>query len=331
MRWTLLILSCGSLAGEDFRWPAVNEAGAMRVGTSARVLSAGHPREMVLSGTASMECSLSEYAYQIRQIQKVKQGPEVLGVGEIGVPTRAGDWNALNLTDQEVRRLRTCRLGDCAFRLPQGAIERLEREVDWNGANALLQARRVLTAEWFEVAQAYQRHGLARSVIYHDKAQPMDVQRQSRELLTASANLLRGVPELAQYLEQYPRVALAGGQDYHYWSLDKIGSKPVLTMTHGVIYQKDCGAMQCLWLVSRQIYANHYFDGGLSVTRVVEDPRKPGRVRVDYVNRSRTELFEGPLAGLKRFLIGEAARKAAVAYLDRTAVRLRRTGLAMKQ
>lgn len=326
----LLILSCGSLAGEDFRWPAVTEAGALTVATSARVLDSGHPREMVLWGTASVECSLSEYAYQIRQVRKVKQGPEVLGVGEIGVPTQAGDWSALNLTDPEVRRLRTCRTGDCAFRLPQGAIERLKREVDWTRVNALTEARRVLAAELFEVVQAYQRHGLSRAVTYADKAQPMEMQRQSRELLATSANLFRGVPELAQYLEHYPRVPLPGGQDYQYWSLDKIGSKPVLTMTHGVIYQKECGTMQCLWLVSRQIYANHYFDGGLSVTRVVEDPRKPGRVRVDYLNRSRTELFEGPLSGLKRLLIGEAARKAAVAYLDRTAVRLRRTGLAMK-
>ncbi len=202
--------------------------------------------------------------------------------------------------------------------------------MDWKGAIALPQARRVLAAELLEVVRAYQGQGLSRAVTYADKAQPMEVQRQSRELLTTSAHLFRGVPELAQYLEHYPRVPLAGGQDYQYWSMEKIGSKPVLTMTHGVIYQKECGAMQCLWLVSRQIFANHYFDGGLSITRVVEDPRKPGRVRVDYLNRSRTDLFEGPLSGLKRLLIGEGARKAAVAYLDQTGRRLRRTGLALK-
>ncbi len=121
----LLILTCGSLAAEDFRWPAVTEAGALTVATSARVLDSGHPREIVLFGTTSMECSLSEYAFEMRQIRKVKQGPDVLGVGEIGVPAKAGDWSSLSWTDAELRRLRTCRAGDCAFRLPQGAIERL--------------------------------------------------------------------------------------------------------------------------------------------------------------------------------------------------------------
>lgn len=330
MRWLLILVSCGCLPGEEVRWPSVAEAGALSVATSARVLDTAHPREIVLWGTTSMECSLDDYAFEMRQIKKVKQGPEVLGVGEIGLPAKAGDWSTLNWTDQELRRLRTCRAGDCAFRLPQGAIDRLGREVEWKGAHAMTQARRVLAAELLEMVQSYQTHGLARSVTYVDKDKPMDVQRQSHELLKTSAALLQGVPELAHYLERYPRVSLPGGQDYLYWSMEKIGSKPVLTMTHGIIYQNACGPMQCLWLVSRQIFANHYFDAGLSITRVVQDPRRPGRVRVDYVNRSRTELFEGPLSGLKRLLIGEAARKAAVAYLDQTARRLRRTGVAMK-
>lgn len=317
MRWTIISFWCHVLLADESLLRALTEARAALPSTAAKILPSVHPREIVLLGTGVIECSLDEYTHGIREISTFRQGPDVLGVGEIG----SSDWSRRVWTEPELKRLRNCQTGDCPFRLPQPTIERLAREVDWSTTDALARTRGILAGTLEAISRDYQRNGLGSNLIYHDKPSPLNAAHQSRELLAASSSLLGPVPELARYLDQYPKTALPGAEDSLYWSVDKIGSTPVVSLTHRVIYQKG----PSLWIASRQIFANHYLDGGLSITHVAEDPQHPGRLWVEYVNRSRTALLEGPLARLRRYLIGESARKAAINYMDLVAHRMRTT------
>jgi hypothetical protein len=72
-------------------------------------------------------------------------------------------------------------------------------------------------------------------------------------------------------------------------------------------------------IAQKQIYASHYFYGGLSVTLVLQDPKdvNPPATYVVYVNRSRGDLLKGGFGGLRRKMAESAVSSSAEDLLKR--------------
>ena len=57
-------------------------------------------------------------------------------------------------------------------------------------------------------------------------------------------------------------------------------------------------------ILSRQLYASHYFEGSIGLTIVFQDPLAAGQgVWIVYVNRSRVDAFGGWFGGAKRAMV----------------------------
>jgi hypothetical protein len=72
-------------------------------------------------------------------------------------------------------------------------------------------------------------------------------------------------------------------------------------------------------IAQKQIYASHYFYGGLSVTLVLQDPQdtNPPATYVVYANRSRGDLLKGGFGGLRRRVAEQAVTSSSEDLLSR--------------
>jgi len=106
-----------------------------------------------------------------------------------------------------------------------------------------------------------------------------------------------------------------------YWSKEKFGIQPVVSMTHVTIYPRRHGSANEVLIASKQLYASHYFESSLAFTMMI--PREGGDgCYLLYLNRSRTDTLRGFLSGITRLFISGRVRDGAAKSLQLAKERL---------
>jgi hypothetical protein len=133
---------------------------------------------------------------------------------------------------------------------------------------------------------------------YEDKAATPSLAQEFQDLLTASPYVREHSPEFFAYLQNFPRGKPQGAEDFIYWSKEKFGLKAVISLTHVSIY-KRAGTDEAL-IVTKQIYASHYFDSSLGITGSIAGPGARGGAGayLIYLNRSRVDALGGTFSGV---------------------------------
>lgn len=233
-----------------------------------------------------------------------EDGVVVLQVGRFGTPPALQDVARLQLEADDVDALRDCKPGDCEVKIGAG-IAQLRAAIDWRAPGYREQVNAFVRQRLVDYVAAYRAQGDAALVSYDDKSQPVSLASQWRALLASSPHFHDYAPQLARYLEGYPRATLEGGRDFIQWSKVDQGLRPVLALTHVVLYQ-DPAKPDRLAVALKQIYASHFYAGVFSFATVV-DGAPAGTQPACYVvfaNRTRTDILGGPLGRMKRKLGG---------------------------
>ena len=238
-------------------------------------------------------------------------GTVTLAFGRFGSPPAAGDVTDLAFDRNEVGDLRSCKPGKCDIKLGGAGINALQTSIDWSAADAVDRVNAFARKAAVEYVAAYQSRGDAALVTYDDRATSVSLQEQWRSIIGTAAQFHEYAPELKTYLEQYPRGSLTGARDVFYWVKENYGLKPVISIVHGVIYQPPARTDRA-FVVQKQIYASHYYDGSLAVATLLSSVEGGApSTYVLYANRSRGDLLRGGFGGLKRNAAQSQARKAA--------------------
>jgi hypothetical protein len=108
------------------------------------------------------------------------------------------------------------------------------------------------------------------------------------------------MPELRNYLLQYPTATLPGATSLLYWQETTFGLKPILRISHLVIWE---GADNTL-VASKMLYASHYFWTALELRTLFPDPARGPGFWLVTINRSRTD----GLTGFTGFFVRRRAR-----------------------
>jgi hypothetical protein len=129
-----------------------------------------------------------------------------------------------------------------------------------------------------------------------------------------------GAPAFARFVRSYPREELSGATSVFDWSVVKIGLKPVLMINHTMSFGEKDGEGQRRFSVSRQIFANHYFDASLTIAMLVGVPSAGGGAEsyLLFASRSRASALRGKLAGLLRGMIEDQAKGKLESFLEDT-------------
>jgi hypothetical protein len=116
-------------------------------------------------------------------------------------------------------------------------------------------------------------------------------------LLSASTILTQNAPVLQQYLQQFPRSRPPDATEAIYWSVESMKDlRPTLTINH-VVVSSPPGTSGMTVVVTKQIYADHYFEGMLD-ERVIIDRRDPQRGDGIYLILLRQYRFDNLPGGV---------------------------------
>jgi hypothetical protein len=257
-------------------------------------------------GAVRIRSTRAAFVERYRDIARFKRGPGVLQIGLFSSPPDAGDLAGLRLEKEDVD-LRSCRVGDCDIRLPAAIIERVPHDVDWKAPGADVRAAAFFKTVLLDAVKAYVTGSADRIVQYDDQKEPVRPVDDFNALLDGAPYLRELAPGLTEHLRDFPRAPLAGADDLLYWSKEKFGYTPFVSVTQVTIAPP--GASQTI-VTSKDVYSSRYFDASLTVTIASDSAGSPDAFYLVYINRSRASALKGAFAGLRRSIVERRARGA---------------------
>src|SRR5438874_1945803 len=269
-------------------------------------LDATAPGEVGAVGAVRIRASKETFIDAYRDIVRFKRGPEVLQIGRFSSPPVMGDLDGLTI-DQEDLDLRACRIRDCDIRLPGEAIARVQHDIDWNASDANARAAALFKQLLLDDVHAYMTGGPGRITEYDDDSRTVRPMDDFAGLLKASPYIGALVPGLDGHLRHFPGDPLAEAEDLLYWSKEKFGLTPFITVTHVTIARDAQGDYV---MTSKDVYSTRYVDASLTLTVASDALRSPGAFYLVYMNRSRANALKGAFAGLRRAIVERRARSS---------------------
>jgi len=283
----------------DFKFSSGDLADLEHGKVVKRVVETAVPGEVAVVGATRIKAAKAMFLERARDIVKFKNGPDVVEIGRFGSPPALEDLAALTI-DKNDFDLRSCQVTSCDIRLSADVIARFQREIDWKAPDADARAASLFKEVLLENVRAFVTAGPGRIVEYDDERKPVRPIDDFLGLLDHSPYVDRWVPGMAAHLRDPAVAPLAGADDVLYWSKEKFGIAPFITVTF-VAYATTLSGTSII--ASRDVYSSRYFDASLSFTIAADAAGMPGSFYLVYANRSRADALKGSLAGLRRSIV----------------------------
>jgi hypothetical protein len=156
--------------------------------------------------------------------------------------------------------------------------------------------------------------------VYRDKNHPAAVAETFDALITRLSALPVYLPELNEYLLEYPKAKSDKVQAGFYWEKVNFGLKPTFRIVQRVVYRGASPSDPAYALAEKQLYASHYFETALDLTVCVRDAQRPGFYIITVKGSKQTGL-----TGLKGSIVRKVAVDKARSSLGRVLETIKQT------
>jgi hypothetical protein len=234
----------------------------------------------------------------------------VEAIGRFSQPPQIGDLEGLAFEEQDLEDLAECRPGRCDVKLSASEIMALRR-VEGPDRNTCLEAalRRMLVQR----ATTYLHGGDTAADPYADDDEPVVPAEVFASLLQRMEFLPRRFPGIADYVQRFPQMRDPHVIDsFLYWSKETLGVKSIVNVTHLTIARFEPGAMPEVMIVAKQVFANHYKNGSITLTAMSGDGSDRYLI---YVQRAHVDVLRGIFGGVARRLLERRVKAEAPAVL----------------
>lgn len=299
-----------SLAGfTDVEWAAVErgEAVSKLVDTDAR--------EVAVVGAVRITGRRDQLVARSRDLQTLK-GAVVLDVGRFSAVPDPSDLQRVTL-DERSLDLRACQPGDCPVRLSAADVGRFQREVNWSAPDWRTQSMAVWRSVLATYARAYLAGGRSALPDYVNRRDPLSVASEVAQLAGDYAFVGDYSPAFHAYLKEFGSRLPAGAEQMLYWTREDFGIRPIVRISHQVIYSTTPPATPVTIVAINQVYADHYLDASLTVTLALDAGRDFYMISV---SRARTRSLSGFLRRFARSAVQGRSRDAMRSALNATKV-----------
>ena len=144
--------------------------------------------------------------------------------------------------------------------------------IDSAGADAADRVTAYVRQRMVDYVNAYRDQGSAAMVVYGDEG-GVESSAAFDAMMRDSSRLYRVAPSLASYMDAYPRDSLVGTTSTMLWSIDAMPHlHPVMRIMQRVVDAPPDDSLTTL-VVSKQIYADHYFEAGLEAILITDAAR----------------------------------------------------------
>jgi hypothetical protein len=274
-----------------------------RGGVLTKTLEAPDGREINSFGVIRVTCTADVFAARLRDIERFKASEYVIQIGRFQASPSLQDVASLVLDPGDREAMRACKPGSCSLRLPAAAMDRFRTTIPWGTPAEVPAAASAMQQFLVDEARTYLAGGSAALADYADRAGTTPRAAAFKLLARASEFQAEFQPELFRYLEEFPRAQGQGSDSFLYWSREKFGLKPTISISHSVLQRRDGVVV----FGSKQVFASHYFESSLGMALFIPVAGQSYGY-VTYLNRSRVDTLRGLLAPLARVVAARRAR-----------------------
>jgi hypothetical protein len=273
----------------------------------ARVVDTDDRSEVMSVAGIRVQATAARFMECARDPSCLRASDDLLEAGVLRSPPAASDLRGLNLQPRDLGSLRRCRVGYCDVRLSADVIERLRREVDWRSPASAQEAAAVFRHALAVYAEAYLHQGDPGLMRYQDDPEPVSVREGLGMLLRRLAGPLATVPGLKRFLDGFPCPRPSGIEDFLYWYQERFWRKTVVALNHVVIVEPEPQRHQPVFVLTKQLYATHYFESSVELL-AFDESRGGGPAQITYVSRSRADIRPTGFNAIERFLVRRLVR-----------------------
>jgi hypothetical protein len=274
-------------------------------------------REVGVYGMVRVQAPAEVFLQSFRNTIATKSNPAILEIGRFGrVPTLA-DLKSLTMEGRDIEDLKQCVVGNCELKLSAKMTEQFQKTVDWQSTDHVNQATKLYKQMLLEYVRDYLERGDAALIEYTDKPQTISLREGQRALLASVKTFSNGSSENGNSFSSRGWLPI---EDTIVWSKIKFGLKPVLAINHIIIFKSQREFGPQILVLSKQIYANHYFDASIALTGFTRSPE--GEHYLFYENHSLADGLRGLFSGIKRKLIEREAVDGLTGVLLQTRMKL---------
>ena len=284
----------------------------------AKNLDADPGKEVAVFGAIWIAAPVAAYVAAARDIENFEKGASFRVTKKVSEPARIEDFAQLVLPDDDVQDLKSCKVDDCELKLSAEALARVKKEVDWTKPDAKAQLERLVRVMAVDYVNEYRKGGNSALAVYRDGAHPTFVANEFRELVNGMPELSEFLPDMRQYLLEYPKPAPRPTTSFIYWQEAQFGLKPTIRLNHVAIQETRDGTI----VASKQLYSSHYFWTALELRALVPDPQRGTGFWFVNVSRSRSDGLTGFVGRIIRGKVREAARSGIESALTAAKKRL---------
>jgi hypothetical protein len=285
-----------------------------------RLLDADPSREVAVLGAIWVKAPAARYVAAVTDIEQFEKGENFRVTKKISDPPRIEDFAALRLPPDDVADLKSCRVGSCELKLSEDALNRMRKTIDWSKSTATADAEQLARQLMLEYTRGYLEGGNTRLAIYRDAGRPTFVAQELASIIDRMPELSEYLPDLKRYLLEYPKATLPKAHSFLYWQEAKFGLKPTLRINHVTVAEEPTH----IAVVSKMLYASHYFWSALELRVLVPDPARGQGFWFVSMNRSRSDGLSGFVGSLIRGKVRGEAEKGMQAVLAVTKTNMER-------
>jgi hypothetical protein len=288
----------------------------------AKVLDSPTADQVFVFGSVYINSTPERYLKFASDIDALRKLPSYIALRKFSDPPQLSDLTDFTMDEQDFKQLKDCKPSHCEVQLPTEAMEEFQHSVNWSAPDANDQANRLAQQMALQALLNYQQGGNAALGTYRDKNHPAVVAETFASLLSRSKALPVYLPELREYLLNYPKADSGNIQSEFYWEKVNFGLKPTLRMVQAIVYQGKSPERPAYAVAVKQLYASHYFESALDLTVCVKDDEHPAHPGFYLITMKGSQ--QAGLTGLK----GGIVRKVAV---DKTRSSLEKALASIKQ
>ena len=290
-----------------------DQIGAIRSGKAvAKVVESRTADEVFVFGSVYVEASPERYVELASDVDALRKLPGYLAIQSFSDPPQLSDLAGFTLEKQDIEELKNCQVGHCQVQLPTEAMEGFKQSIDWAAPDVADRVNHLARQMAFQSLLNYMKGGNTALGVYRDKNHPAAVAETFETLITRLSALPVYLPELNEYLLEYPKAKSDKVQAGFYWEEVNFGLKPTFRIVQRVVYRGASPSDPAYAIAEKQLYASHYFESALDLTVCVRDAQRPGF----YVITVKGSKQAG-LTGLKGSIVRKVAVDKARSSLER--------------
>jgi hypothetical protein len=272
----------------------------------AKILDSPTADQVFVFGSVYIHSNPERYLQFASDLDELRKLPSYLAIQQFSSPPQLADLEAFTLDSEDFKELKDCKPGHCKFQLPAERMDEFQRSIEWSAPDAADQVNRLAQKMALQALQNYQEGGNEALGAYRDKSHPAAVAETFASLADRTKGLPVYLPELREYLLNYPKADSANIESQFYWEKVNFGLKPTFRIVQSAIYQSKSATKRVYAVALKQIYASHYFETALDVTVCVEDLQTSDHPGFYLITMKGSQ--QAGLTGLK----GSVVRKVAV-------------------